>query len=95
MKLSMNNKPLPVFIMLLVTANALVKAQSTAGTPVFELQSSHISKGNGTSTGGTFSVTSSIAEALVGTSSNAGFIVHSGLLKPSEAVELIFTNSFE
>ena len=91
----MNIKLVLTFNLLLVATNALVKEQQAKGTPVFELQSSHISRGYETSTGGSFSLISSIAETIIGTSSNAGFIVHSGLLKPSDAVELIFKNSFE
>lgn len=91
----MNIKILRVVFLLLVATNAVVKEQNTAGASVFELQSSHISRGYGTSTGDAFSVTSSIAEALVGNSSNAGFIVHSGLLTPEVVDGSIFRNGFE
>jgi len=62
---------------------------------VFELQDSHISRGYRTSTGGAFSVTSSIAETAISKSTGGGFTLYSGLLRPSEAVELIFINGFE
>ncbi len=84
-------------MLLLTFSHNLISASNLnqQGTPSNEIQNSHISKGYGVSSSATFTVTSSVAETVVGTSSNAGFIVHSGLLKPSDAVELIFKNSFE
>ena len=86
-----------ILILLLVFSHNLISATNLnqQGVPVNEIQNSHISRGYGTSTAAGFSVTSSIAETLVGTSSATGFVVHSGLLKPSAAVELIFENDFE
>jgi hypothetical protein len=84
-------------MLLLVFSHNLISASklNQQGVPVNEIQNSHISRGFGLSNGGSFSVTSSIAETVIGTSSNNGFIVHSGLLKPSAVIELIFINSFE
>jgi len=79
----------------LFTITAIAKDKTISGGPVFELQNSHISRGYGTSIGGAFSVISSIAETAIGKSTGGAFTLYSGLLKPSEAVDLIFINGFE
>jgi hypothetical protein len=94
----MNIKLLLAVYLLLVATSAVVKEQNIKGAPVFELQNSHISRGLTTSISSRFQVKSSVAETVIGTSSNGAlsrFVVHSGLLKPNLATELIFLNGFE
>ena len=70
------------------------------GSPFGELQHSHISSGYTVSTGGnffgaSFQVSSSIAETVVGQSTDdqSTFVLSSGLIKPNR--DLIFINGID
>ncbi len=87
---------------LIIIGNVFAKTITNKGaSPFGEIKNNRTSIGYKPSLSanpnGSFSAINAINETIVGKSSDvvSGFVIHSGLLKPSPVAELIFLNSFE